>query len=138
MRTLDSFLGKWHLCNVINVDCSLVQVFYDVICRTEWIYRGSTRLSPMYREERAATNRHSGVRNISRKLGPVSIDDISCTMVLTFLSIFRTNLLQWYNTQETTILFLTVPKGNNLLALQVLELLQERVLPDLSITSPRT
>ncbi|KAG5879504.1 hypothetical protein JTB14_004729 [Gonioctena quinquepunctata] len=60
--------GKWWLCTVINVDCSLVQVFFDSLSRTEWIYRGSTRLSPMYREEQAATNRHTGVRT-SRKPG---------------------------------------------------------------------
>ncbi|KAJ8953721.1 hypothetical protein NQ314_007331 [Rhamnusium bicolor] len=61
--------GKWWLCTVLNVDCSLVQVFFDSLSRTEWIYRGSTRLSPMFREEQAATNRHTGVRT-SRKLGP--------------------------------------------------------------------
>ncbi|KAJ8917329.1 hypothetical protein NQ315_002351 [Exocentrus adspersus] len=60
--------GKWWLCTVMNVDCSLVQVFFDSLSRTEWIYRGSTRLSPMFREEQAATNRHTGVR-ASRKLG---------------------------------------------------------------------
>nr|CAH7718794.1 unnamed protein product [Callosobruchus chinensis] len=61
--------GKWWLCTVIKVDCSLVQVFFDSLSRTEWIYRGSTRLSPMFREEQAATNRHTGVRT-SRKAGP--------------------------------------------------------------------
>ncbi|CAH1979497.1 unnamed protein product [Acanthoscelides obtectus] len=61
--------GKWWLCTVIKVDCSLVQVFFDSLSRTEWIYRGSTRLSPMFREEQAATNRHTGLRT-SRKAGP--------------------------------------------------------------------
>lgn len=54
----------------MNVDCSLVQVFFDNLSRTEWIYRGSTRLSPMFREEQNATSRHTGVR--TRKPGPVS------------------------------------------------------------------
>ncbi|XP_074026625.1 histone-lysine N-methyltransferase eggless [Leptinotarsa decemlineata] len=62
------YKGKWWLCTVMSVDCSLVQVFFDNLSRTEWIYRGSTRLSPMFKEEQAATNRHTGVRT-SRKLG---------------------------------------------------------------------
>ncbi|CAG9830658.1 unnamed protein product [Diabrotica balteata] len=61
--------GKWLICRVVNVDCSLAQVCFETIKRTEWIYRGSTRLSPMFKEEQAATSRHTGVR-ITRKLGP--------------------------------------------------------------------
>lgn len=61
--------GRWWLCIVVDVDCSLVQVFFEMLKRTEWIYRGSTRLSPMFREEQAATNRSTGVRT-SRKIGP--------------------------------------------------------------------
>ncbi|ENN72278.1 hypothetical protein YQE_11077, partial [Dendroctonus ponderosae] len=60
--------GKWWLCTVKSVDCSLVQVYFDSIERCEWIYRGSTRLSPMFREELAATTRHIGLRT-PRKLG---------------------------------------------------------------------
>ncbi|XP_056637289.1 histone-lysine N-methyltransferase eggless [Diorhabda sublineata] len=62
------YKGKWWLCTVVNVDCSLAQVFFDGLNRTEWIYRGSSRLSPLFREEQAATNRHTGVRT-SRKIG---------------------------------------------------------------------
>lgn len=65
------FVGRWWPCTVKNVDCSLVQVYYDTIERCEWIYRGSTRLSPMFREEQAATTRHPGLRT-TRKLGAVS------------------------------------------------------------------
>ncbi|CAH0548832.1 unnamed protein product [Brassicogethes aeneus] len=61
--------GKWWLCTVINVDCSLVRVYFEQLNRMEWIYRGSTRLSPMFREEQAATNRLGGLRT-SRKAGP--------------------------------------------------------------------
>lgn len=57
---------------MLDVDCSLVRVLFDSLNRTEWIYRGSTRLSPMFREEQAATNRHTGVRT-SRKVGPVGV-----------------------------------------------------------------
>lgn len=51
---------------MINVDCSLVQVFFDELNRFEWIYRGSRRIKEIYREE----NRTSGQR-ASRK-GQVS------------------------------------------------------------------
>ncbi|XP_050301921.1 histone-lysine N-methyltransferase eggless-like isoform X2 [Anthonomus grandis grandis] len=61
--------GKWWLCTIKHVDCSLVKVYFDQINRWEWIYRGSTRLSPMYREELAASTRHTGIRT-PRKLGP--------------------------------------------------------------------
>ncbi|XP_049824476.1 histone-lysine N-methyltransferase eggless isoform X2 [Aethina tumida] len=61
--------GKWWLCTVKHVDCSLATVHFEHLNRTETIYRGSMRLSPMFREEQAATNRHSGIR-ASRKAGP--------------------------------------------------------------------
>jgi hypothetical protein len=57
----------------MNVDCSLVLVFFDSLNRMEWIYRGSTRLSPMFKEEQNATKRHTGVRTSNRKAGPVSL-----------------------------------------------------------------
>ncbi|KAF7266513.1 hypothetical protein GWI33_020194 [Rhynchophorus ferrugineus] len=59
--------GKWWLCTIKAIDCSLVKVYFDALKRWEWIYRGSTRLSPMFREEQAATNRHTGLRT-PRKL----------------------------------------------------------------------
>jgi histone-lysine N-methyltransferase SETDB1 len=62
--------GKWVLCTIMNVDCSLVLVFFDSLNRMEWIYRGSTRLSPMFKEEQNATKRHTGVRTSNRKAGP--------------------------------------------------------------------
>lgn len=42
--------GKWWLAKVIQVDASLVQVHFEADKRTEWIYRGSTRLGPLYLE----------------------------------------------------------------------------------------
>lgn len=35
---------------VKNVDASLVQMYFDADKRVEWIYRGSTRLEPLYTE----------------------------------------------------------------------------------------
>ncbi|XP_044762836.1 histone-lysine N-methyltransferase eggless isoform X2 [Coccinella septempunctata] len=63
---ITEYNGKWVLCTVINVDCSLVQVFFDELNRFEWIYRGSRRIKEIYREELAAQNRTSGQR-ASRK-----------------------------------------------------------------------
>lgn len=42
--------GKWWLARVVQVDASLVQMHFDADKRTEWIYRGSTRLSPLFIE----------------------------------------------------------------------------------------
>ncbi|KAM3956255.1 LOW QUALITY PROTEIN: SET domain bifurcated histone lysine methyltransferase eggless [Aphomia sociella] len=46
--------GKWWSSRVIQVDASLVQVHFEEDNRTEWIYRGSTRLAPLYLELQAA------------------------------------------------------------------------------------
>lgn len=51
--------SKWYDCKVLNVDCSLVQVKYEAILREEWIYRGSSRLNPLYKEEMAARMRNT-------------------------------------------------------------------------------
>ncbi|CAG9770061.1 unnamed protein product [Ceutorhynchus assimilis] len=61
------YKGKWWTCIIKEIDCSLVRVHFDAINRWEWIYRGSTRLSPMYREEMAASTRYTGLRT-PRKL----------------------------------------------------------------------
>lgn len=49
--------GKWWLARVIQVDASLVQMHFDADRRTEWIYRGSTRLGPLYLEILKANTR---------------------------------------------------------------------------------
>ncbi|XP_022904964.2 histone-lysine N-methyltransferase eggless [Onthophagus taurus] len=58
--------GRWRVATVLNVDCSLVQVYFDDINRIEWIYRGSTRFGPMFDLEQAAANRQHKHR-FSRK-----------------------------------------------------------------------
>lgn len=42
--------GKWWLAKVMQVDASLVQMHFNADRRTEWIYRGSTRLGPLFIE----------------------------------------------------------------------------------------
>lgn len=46
--------GKWWSSRVTRVDASLAQVVFVGDGRREWIYRGSTRLAPLYLELRAA------------------------------------------------------------------------------------
>ncbi|CAH1642291.1 unnamed protein product [Spodoptera littoralis] len=46
--------GKWWSSRVARVDASLAQVVFVGDGRREWIYRGSTRLAPLYLELRAA------------------------------------------------------------------------------------
>ncbi|XP_072948698.1 histone-lysine N-methyltransferase eggless [Epargyreus clarus] len=46
--------GKWWTSKVSAVDASLAQVHFPVHNRYEWIYRGSTRLAPLYLELQAA------------------------------------------------------------------------------------
>lgn len=57
---LNGVAGRWWIVRVLEVDASLVKVHFDADRRTEWIYRGSTRLGPMYQELAAAKERQSG------------------------------------------------------------------------------
>lgn len=53
--------GQWWIAKVLEVDASLVKMVFHADHRTEWIYRGSTRLAPLYDELAAAqANRLSG------------------------------------------------------------------------------
>lgn len=54
--------GKWWLAKVIQVDASLVQMHFNADKRTEWIYRGSTRLSPLFLEVSKALARQQQVQ----------------------------------------------------------------------------
>ncbi|XP_077519248.1 histone-lysine N-methyltransferase eggless-like isoform X2 [Amblyomma americanum] len=40
--------GDWWMARVVTVDSSLVKMSFEADKRTEWIYRGSTRFSPLY------------------------------------------------------------------------------------------
>ncbi|XP_031841422.1 SET domain bifurcated histone lysine methyltransferase eggless isoform X2 [Nomia melanderi] len=52
--------GKWWIARVVQVDASLVQMHFDADGRTEWIYRGSARLGPLYLELLKANARQQG------------------------------------------------------------------------------
>ncbi|XP_001603698.1 histone-lysine N-methyltransferase SETDB1 [Nasonia vitripennis] len=65
--------GKWWIARVREVDASLVQMHFDADNRTEWIYRGSARLGPLYLELMKANLRqqgcHSSINTPSRHRG---------------------------------------------------------------------
>ncbi|XP_014205106.1 histone-lysine N-methyltransferase eggless [Copidosoma floridanum] len=65
--------GKWWIARVREVDASLVQMHFDADNRTEWIYRGSARLGPLYVELMKANLRqqgcHSSINTPSRHRG---------------------------------------------------------------------
>ena len=42
--------GKWWITHVDQIDASLVKLVFETDGRTEWIYRGSTRLGPLFME----------------------------------------------------------------------------------------
>lgn len=42
--------GSWLPTRVVTVDASLVKLFFEKDKRVEWIYRGSTRLAPLFTE----------------------------------------------------------------------------------------
>lgn len=56
--------GKWWITRVMRVDASLVQMCFDADGRTEWIYRGSTRLFPLFVEFLKAYARQQGNKAI--------------------------------------------------------------------------
>ena len=64
------FTGKWWLSRVVDLDCSLAKMHFQSDNRYEWIYRGSTRLSPLYESEKrnAARVEQKGAIHPSRIL----------------------------------------------------------------------
>lgn len=64
--------GKWWLSTVLQVDASLAQMYFHADHRTEWIYRGSSRLGPLYLELYKANARiqgHHAARNTQKIVG---------------------------------------------------------------------
>ncbi|XP_049839589.1 histone-lysine N-methyltransferase eggless-like isoform X2 [Schistocerca gregaria] len=61
--------GKWWVARVQELDCSLVKMRFDADSRTEWIYRGSARLSPLFVELSHARRIHGGTDTLRRHRG---------------------------------------------------------------------
>nr|CAD7591759.1 unnamed protein product [Timema genevievae] len=66
--------GKWWIARVVEVDGSMVKMHFDADNRSEWIYRGSTRLGPLFAElakgayrKEQGTFRHRGLGIASLK-----------------------------------------------------------------------
>ena len=55
--------GKWWTAKVKEIDASLVQMEFVAIERVEWIYRGSSRLGPLYLERIQAKARQERTRS---------------------------------------------------------------------------
>lgn len=51
-RMMTEYSGTWVNAIVSAVDASLVQMYFEEQKRFEWIYRGSTRLGPLYRQNK--------------------------------------------------------------------------------------
>jgi len=115
--------GKWWLAKVTQVDASLVQMHFEADGRTEWIYRGSTRLGPLFLEVlKANARQHPQLRNThSRHRLPVTSNVnqlISCFFffnveTLTMLKNVETLLYILfsvinYNFRKTTCLTLNI------------------------------
>lgn len=61
----------------MEVDGSLVKMHFDADGRTEWIYRGSTRLGPLYAElAHAAARKEQGTFSRHRGLGVASLKKV--------------------------------------------------------------
>lgn len=61
--------GKWWTAKVMEVDASLVKMYFVADKRTEWIYRGSTRLEPLFSAlARAENNKITGFKNKRQRL----------------------------------------------------------------------
>jgi len=77
-------LGKWWIARVVEVDGSLVKMHFDADGRTEWIYRGSTRLGPLYAElAYAASRKEQGTFSRHRGLGVATLKKV--TAIRTFI-----------------------------------------------------
>lgn len=69
--------AKWWIAKVMQIDASLVQMYFNADGRTEWIYRGSARLGPLYDELLKANARqqghHAALNNTSHRF-PAAIN----------------------------------------------------------------
>jgi histone-lysine N-methyltransferase SETDB1 len=74
---MSSATGKWWIARVVEVDGSLVKMHFDADGRTEWIYRGSTRLGPLYAElAYAASRKEQGTFSRHRGLGVATLKKV--------------------------------------------------------------
>jgi histone-lysine N-methyltransferase SETDB1 len=82
-------VGKWWIARVVEVDGSLVKMHFDADGRTEWIYRGSTRLGPLYAElAYAASRKEQGTFSRHRGLGVATLKKVTATHTYLLFFVF--------------------------------------------------
>ncbi|XP_050406600.2 histone-lysine N-methyltransferase SETDB1 [Patella vulgata] len=64
--------GKWWTAKVMEVDASLVKMYFQADRRTEWIYRGSTRLEPLFKALANLEANKNMSSNKGRRLDPIN------------------------------------------------------------------
>jgi len=57
--------GQWWVARVAEVDSALVKMKFENDGRIEWLYRGSTRLSPLYEKQNRQKTRMTARRHVS-------------------------------------------------------------------------
>ncbi|XP_058056855.1 histone-lysine N-methyltransferase eggless [Anopheles bellator] len=72
--------GKWHATTVLEIDCSLIKLQFQSMNHTEWIYRGSRRLEPLYFRETQRQQRNAKFSKLQKRNEPsieyiITIDD---------------------------------------------------------------
>ncbi|XP_062706947.1 histone-lysine N-methyltransferase eggless [Aedes albopictus] len=76
-RIITEWKGKWIYAKVIDIDASLVQLHFPDDNRYEWIYRGSTRLGPLYQEKALSMSKQSNKFSKFQKRNEPSIEYIT-------------------------------------------------------------
>lgn len=76
-RIITEWKGKWIYAKVIDIDASLVQLHFADDNRYEWIYRGSTRLGPLYQEKALSMSKANNKFSKFQKRNEPSIEYIT-------------------------------------------------------------
>ncbi|XP_058451302.1 histone-lysine N-methyltransferase eggless [Malaya genurostris] len=76
-RIITEWKGKWIYAKVVDIDASLVQLLFPEDNRYEWIYRGSTRLGPLYQEKALSMSKINNKFSKFQKRNEPSIEYIT-------------------------------------------------------------
>lgn len=76
-RIITEWKGKWIYAKVVDIDASLVQLYFPDDNRHEWIYRGSTRLGPLYQEKALSMTKANNKFSKFQKRNEPSIEYIT-------------------------------------------------------------
>ncbi|ESP01220.1 hypothetical protein LOTGIDRAFT_111681, partial [Lottia gigantea] len=63
--------GRWWTAKVMEVDASLVKMYFQADKRTEWIYRGSTRLEPLFKALKTVPSHNSKFKKLAHNKKPI-------------------------------------------------------------------